>query len=49
MRLSRVEALYIDLHRNPELGFQEKRSAAKLAERMRTLGYDVTTALAAPV
>jgi hippurate hydrolase len=38
-----VKALYIDLHQNPELGFQEKRSAAKLAERMRTLGYDVTT------
>ena len=23
-----VEALYIDLHRNPELGFHEQRSAA---------------------
>jgi hippurate hydrolase len=38
-----VEALYIDLHRNPELAFQEKETAAKLAERMRALGYEVTT------
>ena len=38
-----VQALYVDLHRNPELAFQEKQSAAKLAERMRKLGYDVTT------
>jgi len=38
-----VKALYIDLHQNPELGFQEKRSSAKLAERMRALGYEVTT------
>jgi hippurate hydrolase len=38
-----IEALYIDLHRNPELAFQEKQTAVKLAERMRALGYDVTT------
>ena len=38
-----VQALYVDLHRNPELAFQEKQTAAKLAERMRALGFDVTT------
>ncbi len=38
-----VEALYLDLHRNPELGFQEQQSSAKLAERLRGLGYEVTT------
>lgn len=38
-----VEALYLDLHRNPELGMNEHRTAAKLAERVRALGYEVTT------
>lgn len=38
-----VESLYIDLHRNPELAFQETRTAATLATRMTALGYDVTT------
>ena len=35
--------LYQDLHRNPELAFQEKRTAATLAARLMSLGYDVTT------
>src|SRR4051812_38941339 len=38
-----IEALYIDLHRNPELAFQEVQTAAKLAARVKALGYDVTT------
>jgi amidohydrolase len=38
-----IEALYIDLHRNPELAFQETQTAAKLAARTRALGFDVTT------
>jgi amidohydrolase len=38
-----IEALYIDLHTNPELAFQETQTAAKLAARLKTLGYDVTT------
>jgi len=38
-----VEALYIDLHRNPELAFHEQQTAGKLAERTRALGYEVTT------
>jgi hippurate hydrolase len=38
-----VEALYIDLHRNPELAFQEVQTAAKLADRVKALGYEVTT------
>src|SRR5213592_670194 len=38
-----VEALYIDLHRNPELAFQETQTAAKLGARLRALGFDVTT------
>jgi hippurate hydrolase len=38
-----VESLYKDLHKNPELGFQEMQTAAKLAARLKTLGFDVTT------
>jgi amidohydrolase len=37
-----LEALYKDIHSHPELGFQEARTAAKLAAEMRALGYDVT-------
>ena len=37
-----LDALYIDLHSHPELGFQEQRTAALLAERMRKLGFAVT-------
>ena len=34
--------LYRDLHANPELSFEEHQTAAKLAERMRALGFEVT-------
>jgi hippurate hydrolase len=37
-----LDALYIDLHSHPELGFQEVRTAAILADRMRKLGFAVT-------
>jgi hippurate hydrolase len=35
-------ALYLDLHQNPELSSHEVQTAAKLASRLRALGYDVT-------
>ena len=38
-----IEALYIDLHRHPELAFQEVQTAAKLAARVKALGYEVST------
>src|ERR1700704_2871475 len=38
-----IESFYIDLHRNPELAFQEVRTAGKLAEFTKALGYEVTT------
>ena len=38
-----IEALYQDLHRNPELAFNEHQTAKKLAERVKALGFDVTT------
>jgi amidohydrolase len=37
-----LEKLYIDLHQTPELSRQEFKSSAKLAERFRRLGYEVT-------
>ncbi len=40
--LPELVAAYKDLHSNPELSMQETRSAAKLAERLRGLGFDVT-------
>jgi len=38
-------ALRRDLHRHPELGFQETRTAGIVAERLRALGYTVRTGL----
>ncbi|MPS89143.1 MAG: amidohydrolase [Comamonas sp.] len=37
-----MRGIYEDLHANPELGFQETRTAAKLAAEMRRLGFEVT-------
>jgi len=38
-----VEALYLDLHRNPELSYHEEKTAARIADQLRKLGYEVTT------
>jgi len=38
-----VEALYMDLHRNPELSLHEVKTAAIMAEKLRKLGFDVAT------
>ena len=37
-----AHAFYVDLHQNPELSSQETQTAAKLADRLRKLGYEVT-------
>ncbi|MFS2280785.1 amidohydrolase [Microbacterium sp. OR21] len=37
-----LEALYIDLHRHPELSFQETRTAGIAATHLRDLGLEVT-------
>ena len=34
--------LYVDLHQTPELSAHETQTAAKLAARLRSLGYEVT-------
>jgi len=38
----KLDALYRDLHANPELAFQEVKTAAKLSAEMRALGFEVT-------
>jgi hippurate hydrolase len=41
-----LERLYLDLHQNPELSFHEEKTAAKMADRLRALGFEVTTGIA---
>jgi hippurate hydrolase len=38
-----LDALYIDLHQSPELSMKEEKTAAKMADQLRKLGYEVTT------
>lgn len=38
-----LDKLYVDLHQSPELSFHEKKTAAKMADRLRALGFEVTT------
>lgn len=37
-----AQTLYTDLHEHPELSSHETRTAAELAGKLRTLGYEVT-------
>lgn len=37
-----AHGLYVDLHQNPELSTHETQTAAKLAARLRSAGYEVT-------
>ncbi|AIT82288.1 amidohydrolase [Novosphingobium pentaromativorans] len=37
-----LDALYKDIHAHPEVAFQETRTAALLAAKMRKLGFEVT-------
>jgi amidohydrolase len=41
--LPELVSIYRDLHANPELGFQETRSAGLLAAEVKKLGFEVTT------
>jgi amidohydrolase len=41
--LADAEAMYMDLHKNPELSQQEFRTSAKMAETLKNLGFEVTT------
>ena len=40
-----LDDLYRDLHRHPELAFQETRTAGIVAESLASLGYEVVTGL----
>ncbi|MET9290847.1 amidohydrolase [Streptomyces sp. NPDC003077] len=44
-RMADLESLYEDLHRHPEIGFQETRTAAEAARRLTSYGYEVHTGL----
>jgi len=37
-----LRTFYVDLHQNPELSTHEERSSAKVAEKLRAAGYEVT-------
>ncbi|WP_019961569.1 amidohydrolase [Woodsholea maritima] len=37
-----LESLYQHFHAHPELAFEERETAARLAQELRALGYDVT-------
>ncbi len=39
----KLDALYLDLHRNPELSMREEKTATRLATELKALGYEVTT------
>lgn len=41
-----LEDLYRDLHRHPELSFEEHRTAARLAERLKAAGFDTAEGIA---
>ncbi|HWE24779.1 MAG TPA: amidohydrolase [Myxococcales bacterium] len=38
-----LDALYLDLHKNPELSSQEQKTAERMATELKRLGYEVTT------
>jgi hippurate hydrolase len=44
--IGEFKALRQDLHRHPELSFQEHRTAAIVAERLAAWGYEVTSGIA---
>ena len=38
-----LDKLYKHLHQNPEISFQEKQTAKRIAEELKVLGFDITT------
>ncbi|GAQ57991.1 amidohydrolase [Streptomyces acidiscabies] len=42
LKAADLEDFYQDLHRHPELAFEEHRTAGRLAARLKTAGYEVT-------
>src|SRR5437868_5267441 len=42
MEIDSLLALYKQIHVNPELAFQEEKTAARLAKELRQVGFEVT-------
>ena len=42
---ARLEEVFKDIHRNPELGFMEERTAGIVAKELKALGYEVKTGI----
>lgn len=42
----RLNAIFKDIHQNPELGFMETRTADIVAKEFKALGYEVKTGIA---
>ena len=40
LKYDRLEAIYKDLHKHPELSFKEKRTAAKIKSEFKRLGLE---------
>ena len=40
-----VVEVYNDLHKTPELGFQEFKTSAYIAQKLKEMGYEVTTGI----
>ncbi len=40
--MPKLQELYLHLHQNPELSYQEKATSARMAKELSTLGFDVT-------
>ncbi|MEZ9820467.1 M20 family metallopeptidase [Shewanella sp. 10N.286.45.A1] len=40
--MPKLEELYLHLHQNPELSYQEKATSARMAKELSALGFDVT-------
>ncbi|MCL1145957.1 amidohydrolase [Shewanella marinintestina] len=41
--MAKLEALYLHLHQNPELSYQEKASSERIANELKALGFEVTS------
>lgn len=44
----KIQSLYVDLHQTPELSLHETKTAAKIADQLKQLGYEVTTGVGEP-
>jgi hippurate hydrolase len=43
--LPSLESIYKQLHSNPEISYQEQKTAARMAQELKSLGFEVTTGI----